>query len=208
MDLNFLIYSFTALFIIIDPIANVPIFLSLLSGATKEEYRRAVKKATLIAVVVLLLFTYLGVYIFAYLGIQMYSFRIAGGMLLFVIAMEMLFGMRTRTELTPEEESERREEITVTPLAVPLLTGPGAITTGIVLLSRASSEAEMLLLALAIVLVFLVSYLILIHANAVYRLLGTTGTKVVTRLMGLLLAAIAVQFIIDGIAEAFATIVG
>ncbi len=206
MDINFFIYSFTALFVIIDPVANVPVFLALLSGASREEYHRAVAKASLIAAVVLLLFTYLGVYIFSYLGIEMYSFRIAGGALLFVIAMEMLFGMRTRTELTPEEEAERREEVVVTPLAVPLLTGPGAITTGIVLLSRAPGEAERLLLALAIVLVFLVSYLILLHATTIYRLLGTTGTKVVTRLMGLLLAAIAVQFVIDGIAEAFAAI--
>ncbi|WP_457554634.1 MarC family protein [Candidatus Pyrohabitans sp.] len=206
MDINFLIYAFTALFVIIDPIANVPVFLALLSGASKEEYRRAVARAALIAAAVLLLFTYLGVYIFSYLGIEMYSFRIAGGLLLFIIAMEMLFGMRTRTELTPEEEAERREEVVVTPLAVPLLTGPGAITTGIVLLSRAPGEAERLLLALAIVLVFLASYLILRNADTVYRLLGTTGTKVVTRLMGLLLAAIAVQFVIDGIAEAFAAI--
>ncbi len=206
MDINFLIYAFTALFVIIDPIANVPVFLALLSGASKEEYRRAVGRAALIAAAVLLLFTYLGVYIFSYLGIEMYSFRIAGGLLLFIIAMEMLFGMRTRTELTPEEEAERREEVVVTPLAVPLLTGPGAITTGIVLLSRAPGEAERLLLALAIVLVFLASYLILRNADTVYRLLGTTGTKVVTRLMGLLLAAIAVQFVIDGIAEAFEAI--
>ncbi len=206
MDINFLIYAFTALFVIIDPIANVPVFLALLSGASKEEYRRAVGRAALIAAAVLLLFTYLGVYIFSYLGIEMYSFRIAGGLLLFIIAMEMLFGMRTRTELTPEEEAERREEVVVTPLAVPLLTGPGAITTGIVLLSRAPGEAERLLLALAIVLVFLASYLILRNADTVYRLLGTTGTKVVTRLMGLLLAAIAVQFVIDGIAEVFEAI--
>ncbi len=208
MDINFFIYSFTALFIIVDPVANVPIFMSLLSGASREEYRRAVKRATLIAVVVLLLFTYLGAYIFTYLGIEMYSFRIAGGVLIFIIAMEMLFGMRTRTELTPEEEAERREEVTVTPLAVPLLTGPGAITTSIVLHSRAAAPVDLLLLALAILLVFFASYLILINAGAVYRILGTTGTKVVTRLMGLLLAAIAVQFIIDGAKEAFTAIAG
>jgi len=161
-----------------------------------------VKRASLTAMLVLLVFTYAGAQFFRYLGIELYSFRIAGGVLLFIIAMEMLFGRRTRTELAPEEESVRADELSVTPLAVPLLTGPGAITTGIVLQSRAQSMQEMLMLTLAVVLVFLTSWAILLNARRVYRLLGETGTRVVTRLMGLLLASIAVQFMVDGVQEA------
>lgn len=206
-ELNFFLYSFAALFIIVDPIANVPMFITLLAEASEDEYRRSVRKSTFIAMAVLLLFTYLGIHLFEYLGIEMYSFRIAGGLLLLIIGLEMIFGMRTRTEVSPGDKAERIEEVSVTPLAVPLLTGPGAITTGIVLMSRASSD-EMLLLALAIVLVFFCAYLILVNAAVVSRLLGKSGSRVITRLMGLVLASIAVQFIVDGVSEAFAEIFG
>ncbi len=202
MDLSFLVYSFIALFIIVDPVANVPVFLGMLEGISEAGYRRAVKRASVMAMLVLLIFTYAGAYFFRYLGIELYSFRIAGGVLLFIIAMEMLFGRRTRTELAPEEESVRADELSITPLAVPLLTGPGAITTGIVLQSRAQGVEESLMLGIAVVLVFLTSWAILANARRIYLLLGDTGTRVVTRLMGLLLASIAVQFIVDGVREA------
>ncbi len=202
MELSFLAYSFIALFIIVDPVANVPVFLAMLQGLDESAYRRAIRRASITAMLVLLAFTYAGAQFFSYLGIELYSFRIAGGVLLFIIAMEMLFGMRTRTELTPEEEKLRADELSVTPLAVPLLTGPGAITTGIVLQSRARSLEEMFMLTLAVVLVFLTTWAILLNARRVYSILGDTGTRVVTRLMGLLLASIAVQFMVDGLQEA------
>ena len=202
MELSFLAYSFIALFIIVDPVANVPVFLAMLQGLDESAYRRAIRRASITAMLVLLAFTYAGAQFFSYLGIELYSFRIAGGVLLFIIAMEMLFGMRTRTELTPEEEKLRADELSVTPLAVPLLTGPGAITTGIVLQSRARSLEEMFMLTLAVVLVFLATWAILLNARRVYSILGDTGTRVVTRLMGLLLASIAVQFMVDGLQEA------
>jgi multiple antibiotic resistance protein len=134
----------------------------------------------------------------------MYSFKIAGGILLFIIALEMLFGRKTRTESSIEEEDElrTREDIIATPLAVPLLTGPGAITAGIVLYNSAKSPLEEIILLLDVMLVFLVSYLILSKSDVIFSALGTTGTKVIVRIMGLVLSAIAVQFVISGIGEA------
>ncbi|MFQ6136839.1 MAG: MarC family protein, partial [Candidatus Hydrothermarchaeales archaeon] len=166
-----------------------------------------IKRAVTIALIVLIGFVLLGRYIFDFLGVEMYSFQIAGGILLFIIALEMLFGRKSRTENTPEEEREAmgKEDITVTPMAIPLLTGPGAITLGIVLFNNAGNTLEKVVLMGDIVLVFLVSYAILVEANKVFEILGQTGTKVIVRIMGLLLAAIAVQFVISGVIDAMKT---
>jgi multiple antibiotic resistance protein len=202
--IDFLVYSFTVLFIIVDPVANVPIFYSILEKFDPSERKFMVRKAVTIAAIVLIAFIFLGQYIFDFFGVKMYSFKIAGGILLFIIALEMLFGRKTRTESSIEEEDElrTREDIIATPLAVPLLTGPGAITAGIVLYNSAKSPLEEIILLLDVMLVFLVSYLILSKSDVIFSALGTTGTKVIVRIMGLVLSAIAVQFVISGIGEA------
>ncbi len=204
MDINYAIYSFIALFIIVDPVVNVPIFMSILENFKAESRTAMVRKAVAIAAVVLIVFTLLGNYIFRFLGIEMYSFRIAGGILLFVISLEMLFGRRTKTESSAEEEDEARarDDIAITPMAVPLLTGPGAITTGIVLFNSAKTLANEIILIADILLVFLISYVILTKSDRIFKILGYTGTRVIVRIMGLLLSAIAVQFVITGIEEA------
>ncbi|MBI5253942.1 MAG: MarC family protein [Euryarchaeota archaeon] len=204
MDINYAVYSFIALFIIVDPIVNVPIFVSILENFEAKNRKSMVQKAVVIAAVVLVVFTLLGNYIFQFLGIEMYSFRIAGGILLFIISLEMLFGRRTKTESSVEEEDEARvrEDVTVTPMAVPLLTGPGAITTGIVLFNSAKTLTNEIILIADILLVFLVSYIILARSDYLFKILGRTGTRVVVRIMGLLLSAIAVQFVMTGIEEA------
>lgn len=205
MDMNlwFFFYSFVTLFVIVDPVMNVPIFAALLDRTEKKEYERIVRKAVIIAAVVLIIFTYSGNLIFNLLGIEMYSFRIAGGILLFIISLEMLFGRRTKTKITEEEEEEWREDIAVTPLAVPLLTGPGAITSGIVLYSSAQTLAQKTMLIVAIMAVFFVAYLILKNSKKVFEFLGNTGNKVISRIMGILLAAISVQFVVDGVIEIY-----
>ncbi len=204
MDINYAVYSFIALFIIVDPIVNVPIFVSILENFEAKNRKSMVQKAVVIAAVVLIIFTLLGNYIFQFLGIEMYSFRIAGGILLFIISLEMLFGRRTKTESSVEEEDEARarEDVTITPMAVPLLTGPGAITTGIVLFNSAKTLTNEIILIADILLVFLISYVILARSDYLFKILGRTGTRVVVRIMGLLLSAIAVQFVMTGIEEA------
>ncbi|NOR46729.1 MAG: NAAT family transporter [Methanosarcinaceae archaeon] len=204
MGLNFALSSFITFFIIVDPIVNVPLFRAFLSDFDQKTRRNMVKKAVIVAAAVLVAFTLAGNTIFHYLGIEMYSFRIAGGVILLIIAIEMLLGMRPRTKSSAveEEESMRSEDLVVTPLAVPLLTGPGAITTGIVLFNTASGITDQVILFAVIGLVYLLSYFILSRSEKVFDSLGHTGTMVIVRIMGLLLAAIAIQFMITGVGEA------
>ncbi|RLF60449.1 MAG: hypothetical protein DRN25_02645 [Thermoplasmata archaeon] len=201
MDIWFFIYSFVAIFIIVDPIMNIPFFVSVLERTDIEEYRLIVRKAIVVAAVILILFTYFGNLIFKLLGIKMYSFQIAGGILLFIISLEMLFGRRTRTKVDEREEKEWREDIAITPLAVPLLTGPGAITTGIVLYSNAKAVEQKILLILAIILVFSIAYVILVNSKRIFEIIGASGNRVISRIMGILLAAISIQLIVDGIMD-------
>jgi multiple antibiotic resistance protein len=209
MDLNFVLSSFITLFIIVDPIVNVPLFIAILSNFKKSDRKKMVKKATIIAAIILIIFTLAGDTIFRIFSIEMYSFRIAGGLLLFIISIEMLFGRRPHTKSSAEEEEEAliKEDVVVTPLAVPLLTGPGAITTGIVLFHAANGTTNKILLFLDIGLVFLISYFILSRSEKAFEILGKTGTMVIVRIMGLLLAAIAVQFVITGVEEAITGII-
>ena len=201
-NMTFFIQSFVALFVILDAIGNVPIFVGLLEGFTEEDRKQIIKRATIIALLTLLVVTFTGNMIFMLLSIQMYSFKVAGGILLMIIAVEMLFGRKSRTE-TSEDIEEKKHDLTVTPLAIPLLTGPGALTTGIVLFdSTAGNIDKMMILFISILLTFLLSYIILIKSPKVFKYLGKTGTKVVVRVMGLLLLSIAVQFMINGMSEA------
>ena len=204
MGLNFALSSFITFFIIVDPIVNVPLFRAFLSDLDQNTRRNMVKKAVIIAAAVLIIFTLAGNTIFHFLGIEMYSFRIAGGIILLIIAIEMLLGKRpgTKSSAAEEEESMRSEDLVVTPLAVPLLTGPGAITTGIVLFNTASGITDQVILFVVIGLVYLSSYFILSRSEKVFDSLGQTGTMVIVRIMGLLLTAIAIQFMITGIEEA------
>ncbi len=204
MGLNFALSSFITFFIIVDPIVNVPLFRAFLSDFDQKTRRNMVKKAIIVAAAVLVIFTLAGNTIFHFLGIEMYSFRIAGGIILLIIAIEMLLGKRpgTKSSAAEEEESMRSEDLVVTPLAVPLLTGPGAITTGIVLFHTASGITDQVILFVVIGLVYLLSYFILSRSEKVFDSLGHTGTMVIVRMMGLLLAAIAIQFIITGVGEA------
>ena len=204
IDLNYAVYSFVAMFLIVDPIGNVPTFHSLLEMYNIENRSQMIRRAVTIATIVIILCTIGGNRVFQLLGIDLYSFRIAGGLLLFIIAIEMLFGRRTGTESTKEEKRDAmlREDIVVMPMAIPLLAGPGAITMSIVLFNQADTIIDILILLTNITLVFSISYIILTRSAVIFKLLGTTGTKVGMRLMGLLLATIAVQFVITGISEA------
>lgn len=204
LDYSFIVKSFIALFIIVDPLGVVPVFLSLLERFKGAERQVMIKKSVIIAGITLLVLTLIGNVIFSILGISMYSFRIAGGILLLIISIEMLFGRKTRTGISDKLDIER-EDVVIMPMAIPLLTGPGAITTGIMLFDTAGGILNRIFLIVNIFLVFFVSYAILSRLNYVYKIFGQTGTRVVIRIMGLMLSAIAVQFIISGISEAVTT---
>ncbi|RLI92026.1 MAG: hypothetical protein DRO89_02895 [Candidatus Altiarchaeales archaeon] len=200
MDPTFTVKSFVALFVIVDAFGVVPIFISLLEDYKEADKQAIIKMAVQVATIALIILTLTGNLIFQLLGIDMYSFRIAAGIILLIISIEMLFGRKTRTGSSDKIEIEK-EDIAITPMAIPLLTGPGAITTGIVLFDEAGTVLNRIILIINIILVFWISYVIFSKLNLVYRALGRTGTRVVTRIMGLMLSAISVQFIISGISE-------
>lgn len=202
MEFGFFAYAFITLFLIIDPIANVPLFGSILARKNERSRKRMVRQALVIGCAVLLILTLVGKRFFDFMGVEIYSFRVAGGILLFIISIEMLFGGHTRTEHTDEEHvaARRMDDVVVTPMAIPLLTGPGAITTAIVLFESASLGQKPLVLA-AIVGAFAVSWIILELGNEMFKRLGPISVKVIIRVMGLVLAAIAVQFVFAGISE-------
>ena len=173
---TFIIHSFVALFVIIDPFGNVPIFITLLERFKESDRDLMIRRAIIFAAVTLIILTLTGNVIFELLDIKMYSFRIAGGILLLIISIEMLFGRKSRTEAS-EDIEEEKENISITPLAIPLLTGPGAITTGIVLFDNAGNDINKIFLMINIVLIFLISYFILSKSNLIFRILGKTGTR-------------------------------
>ncbi len=205
LDYGFIIKSFIALFIIVDPVGIVPVFISLLGRFKETERQAMIRRSVIIAGITLLVLTLIGNVIFSILGVSMYSFRIAGGILLLIISVEMLFGRRTKTGISDNLEMEK-DDVVIMPMAIPLLTGPGAITTGIMLFDTAGEMLNRIFLIIDIILVFLVSYWILSRLDYIYRILGPTGTRVVIRIMGLMLSAIAVQFVISGVAEAITTL--
>ena len=214
--LNYFLTVFISLFLVVDVISNAPIFLSLTQSYEKKERKEMAKKALLIALLVQLLFVVFGNYIFNYLGIKPYSFTIAGGILLAIVGTEMLFGRKTRTEYSEngttgeEEKREEKENITVVPLAIPLHTGPASILTGMILFNQPEKFNLLgkeififkLLFIISTILVYLVSLFILLKSDLLLKFLRPIGMKVITRIMGLLILALSVQFVINGIKEA------
>jgi multiple antibiotic resistance protein len=201
----FFIKSFISIFVIVNAIGNAPIFMTLLERFERDERKVIVKKAVIVAAATLFVITVSGNMFFRLLHIDLYSFRIAGGILLVIVSMEMLYGRKTRTQSSADEEQHylQKDEITIIPLAIPLLTGPGALTTGIVLFDTAGNLLNRIILVLTIALVYFITYWILSRSGAIVRFFGKTGTKVAIRIMGLMLLSIAMQFIIDGLSEAF-----
>jgi multiple antibiotic resistance protein len=202
-----LIQSFVTLFVVIDPIGMAPIFAAITRGQTDGYRRRMAKRGTVIATVILVLFAIGGESFLKVLGIGMPAFRIAGGILLFLVALDMLFAHDTplrRTSHIEEEEAEHKHDISVFPLAIPLIAGPGALTSVVLLMGTAGGS----LLRQGVVLLVLVGVMAsllfaLLLTTRMMRYLGVTGVNVVTRFFGLVLAALAVQFVLDGAREAF-----
>lgn len=193
---------FISLFLVVDVVTNLPIYLSLTQKYSVKERKGIAKKALWVALGIQLLFVIFGNYIFAYLNIQLYSFSIAGGILLSIVAMEMLFGRKTRTEYHETEQDEEKENITIVPLAIPLHTGPASIVTGMILFGKTGTWGLKSVFVIATICVYLVSMLILLKSDFIFRVFKPLGMKVITRVMGLILLTLAVQFVVNGIKEA------
>ena len=202
MPLDFAISALLTLFVVVDPVGLTPTFLAITHGLPRAARRSVALRASLIAGAVLVGTALIGDWLFRMLGISLAAFRIAGGLLLFSIAFEMLFGVRMRREGQAAEQAleEHVRNVAAFPLAIPLLAGPGAITATVLLAGRADGNLILLGVLLAVVaLVAVACFVAFIFAGQIGRLLGMTGNIVLSRLLGVLLAALAVQFVVDGI---------
>src|ERR1700730_16894478 len=199
-----LLHGVVALLVIIDPVGSSAIFAALMRGAPEPYRRHMAWRGTLIAGILILAFAFVGAPLLDALGITLPAFRVAGGVLLFLLAIDMVFarpsGIRYPTA-REEEEAGHRADISVFPLAFPLLAGPGALTSIVLLMSRAHSPLEAAGVIVALVIVMAVTLALLLSASQVMRLLGVTGTNVVGRVLGIILAALAAQYILDGVAQ-------
>ena len=198
--LDLAVRTFLTMFVILDPIGVVPMFMALAGEREAAERRRIAVRAVLVAGGILIAFALGGAWLLGRLGISLDSFRIAGGILLFLFAMRMVLARHERETPQEADEARGREDVSVFPLAIPIIAGPGAIASVLIL----AGESKAVRLGLPIVLlttaaVLFLCLLALLMSDLVRRLLGQTGANVVTRVLGVLLAALAVQYIADGV---------
>lgn len=202
MPLEFAVSALVTLLVVVDPIGLVPSFMALTHGLPDRASRSVALRASLIAAGILAGSALIGEWLLRSLAISLPAFRIAGGLLLFSIASEMVFGVRIVRQSKEAEEAveEHVRNIAAFPLAIPLMAGPGAITAMVLLSGRAAGNPVMLAtLLIVIAVVIAICFVVFRLAPRVGRLIGTTGNVVLSRLLGVLLAALAVQFVIDGV---------
>jgi multiple antibiotic resistance protein len=201
VSLDLLITFVLQLFILVDPIAGAPFFLAITPRNSAAERRSMALRGCFVAGMVMCFFILAGPWVLAYFGIRTAAVRVCGGILLFAIALEMLYGRTSGTETTPGEErlAEVKEDVSITPLAIPLLAGPGSIATALLFAGRTSDLPGYLALLLGTLVVFAGTFVILSKAELLTRALGKLGTAVMTRIMGLVLAFLAVQYVLDGV---------
>lgn len=202
IDTAFLITAFVTLFVIIDPVGMTPLFVALTQGIDARRRRIIALRACVTAALILIVFAAFGEAVLGFVGISMPAFRIAGGILLFITALDMLFDRRTKRRKSTADEAETEDDSddpSVFPLAIPLIAGPGAIAT-MILLAGQRPGTEGLLWVIGVMLAVIALALVLfMGAGLLERALGKTGINVITRLLGMLLAALAVQFVLDGL---------
>jgi len=205
LNWSFFITSLISLFVIIDPPGNIFAFLALLSESSPAEARQTAKRACLYSFLILVAFALAGSPIIKFLGISLAAFQIAGGLILFRISFDMLHGRGhfNRLDTSSSLKAEEYDDIALVPLAMPLLAGPGSITTILVLTSRAKNLSENLFILMAAAIILLLTYLCFVYAHRILALIKEGGIRLLTRLLGLILTALAVQFIIQGLWSAF-----
>jgi multiple antibiotic resistance protein len=206
MLIDFAISALITLLVVVDPVGLTPTFLAVTEGLPRAARRSVAMRASLIAGAILIGSALIGDWLLHTLSISLSAFRIAGGLLLFSIASEMVFGVRIRREGEAAEEAveEHVRNIAAFPLAIPLLAGPGAITATVLLAGRAGGDPALIALLIGVVVTIAASCLVaFLLAERIGRFLGLTGSIVLSRLLGVLLAALAVQYVVDGVRAVF-----
>tara|TARA_B100000900_G_C20592000_1_gene721954 strand:- start:1314 stop:1949 length:636 start_codon:yes stop_codon:yes gene_type:complete len=203
--MDFLILSIVSIITLINPVGIIPNYINLIDNFSLEEQKEITLKACLVAFLVLIIFAVMGNFIFIFFNLTIYAFKVVGGVLFFRIGLNMLESKISRTKSTPMEEKEamHKDDITYTPLGIPLIAGPGAITSVMILSENTSSITEKAIFIVAIFVCILSTYFILSASKKLSKMIGMTGIRIVQRVMGIILMAIAVQFIFDGLYLAF-----
>lgn len=198
--LSILLPAITVLFVTMDPIGNMPVFMSLTNSPRPDYAKAMARRSVLIGGTVLLFFAFAGETFLRLLGISLPAFRIAGGVMLFVVALQMVFGGEEKQKMD-DEETTFQNDVSVFPLAVPLIAGPGTITSIILLMNQAKTESlsSQICVVAAMTVVLLITFFAFRLSTLCARIMGQTINQVITRILGLILAAMAAQFVVDGI---------
>ena len=201
INYSFFILTFSSLFTLLNPIGITPILLSLTENMSDSEYISIVKKGIFTAFFILIVFSFMGDLIFKFYGITINAFMIAGGIIFFRNSLDMIEAKVSRASSTPqeEEEAENKNDIGITPIGIPIISGPAAITSVMLLSSQTSNFSEKILLHFNIIITLLLTYFILLLGKKISKKIGTTGIRIIQRIMGLVLMVISIQFIINGI---------
>jgi len=197
--LSFGLLCFTSFFSLINPMGIMPVFISMTSELDESRRHQIAKKAGILAFIVLILFAFSGQLLFNFFHISVHSFRIVGGIIFFIVGFDMLQARIGKIKVTESEIEQFSTDISITPLAIPILAGPGAITNSIILMEQASSPAHKAILISAIFLVLLIAVASLYGATRITRFLGETGNKILMRIMGLIIMVIAVEYFFSGL---------
>lgn len=197
--LPFALLCFTSFFTLTNPLGTMPVFLTMTNGMNEHERKAIVRRATIVSFITLMVFTFSGQFLFKFFGISSNGFRIAGGFIIFKIGFDMLQARYSNAKLKEEEVKTYADDISITPLAIPMLCGPGAIANAIMLMDDASTFTLNGTLIGIIALVYFITFLILQASTRLVRILGETGNNVMMRLMGLILMVIAVECFVSGL---------
>lgn len=197
--LPFVLLCFTSFFTLTNPLGTMPVFLTMTNGMNEHERKAIVRRATIVSFITLMVFTFSGQFLFKFFGISSNGFRIAGGFIIFKIGFDMLQARYSNAKLKEEEVKTYADDISITPLAIPMLCGPGAIANAIMLMDDASTLSLKGTLIGIIALVYFITFLILQASTRLVRILGETGNNVMMRLMGLILMVIAVECFVSGL---------
>jgi multiple antibiotic resistance protein len=200
---RFSLLALSSILFLVDPFAALPTFLAITEGADPARRRRIAFKGALTALIILCAFAFAGEEIFRLFGITLPAFELAGGVILLLIGLDMLQAKRSHTQETPgdTQAAAQKEDAGIVPLGVPMLAGPGAITTVMVLVGQAQTHWQMVAILSSIAITAAICYLVLGNSNMVARVLGETGIRILVRVMGLLLVALAAQYFVNGLAD-------
>jgi len=206
--MTFGLLAFTTFFTLINPLGVMPIFMTMTSDLDSEHRTRTAKKASIVSFIIIVMFAFSGQLLINFFGISVNSFKIVGGVIFFLMGMDMLQARLGKVKIKDSEVKTYVNDISITPLAIPMICGPGAITNAIVMMDTAYTLQMQLTLILAIFLVMVLTYVILYSSSKIIKILGETGNNVLMRLMGLIVMVIAVEFFFSGLKPIMQDIIG